>query len=61
MDMNYAWEMYHLMVNIAQGKDSVKVLAKYYEKEWSTYPNNVYRLQFLTNHDKTHGVGQLTH
>jgi glycosidase len=51
-DMNYAWEMYHLMVSIAQGKDSVKTLAKYYKKEWSTYPNNVYRLQFLTNHDE---------
>jgi glycosidase len=51
-DMNYAWEMYHLIVSIAQGKDSVRTLAKYYKKEWSTYPNNVYRLQFLTNHDE---------
>jgi len=30
----------------------VRTLAKYYKKEWSTYPNNVYRLQFLTNHDE---------
>ena len=59
MDMNYAWEMYHLMVNIAQGKDSVKTLAKYYEKERSTYPNNVYRLQFLTNHDENSWGGTI--
>ena len=59
MDMNYAWEMYHLLVNIAQGKDSVRSLAKYYEKERSTYPNNVYRLQFLTNHDENSWGGTI--
>jgi glycosidase len=59
MDMNYAWEMYHLMVNIAQRKDSVRTLAKYYEKEWSTYPTNVYRLQFLTNHDENSWGGTI--
>jgi glycosidase len=58
-DMNYAWEMYHLMVNIAQRKDSVKALAKYYEKEWATYPNNVYRLLFLTNHDENSWGGTI--
>lgn len=58
-DMNYAWEMYHLMVNIAQRKDSVKSLAKYYEKEWATYPNNVYRLLFLTNHDENSWGGTI--
>jgi glycosidase len=50
-DMNYAWEMHHLMNSIAQGKDSVKALVKYYNEEWAVYPNNAYRLQFLTNHD----------
>jgi glycosidase len=58
-DMNYAWEMYHLMVNIAQRKDSVKALSKYYEKEWATYPNNVYRLLFLTNHDENSWGGTI--
>jgi glycosidase len=51
-DMNYAWELYHLMNGVAQGKDSVSKLVKYYNKEWMEYPNNVYRLQFLTNHDE---------
>jgi alpha-amylase len=58
-DMNYAWELYHLMVNIAQGKDSVKTLTKYFKKEGETYPTNVYRLQFLTNHDENSWGGTI--
>lgn len=58
-DMNYAWEMHHLMNRIAQGKDSVSALVNYYKKEWSTYPNNVYRLQFLTNHDENSWAGTI--
>ncbi|MCX6253564.1 MAG: alpha-amylase family glycosyl hydrolase [Bacteroidia bacterium] len=58
-DMNYAWEMHHLMNRVAQGKDSVNFLVKYYNKEWSVYPNNVYRLQFLTNHDENTWAGTI--
>jgi alpha-amylase len=58
-DMNYAWEMHHLMISIAQNKDSVNKLVKYYNKEWSVYPNNVYRLQFLTNHDENSWAGTI--
>lgn len=58
-DMNYAWEMHHLMNRIAQGKDSANALAKYYTKEWAVYPNNVYRLQFLTNHDENSWAGTI--
>lgn len=58
-DMNYAWEMHHLMNNIAQGKDSVNKLVKYYTNEWLVYPNNVYRLQFLTNHDENSWAGTI--
>ena len=58
-DMNYAWEMHHLMNSIAQGRDSVNKLVSYYKKEWSTYPNSVYRLQFLTNHDENSWAGTI--
>jgi len=58
-DMNYAWELYHLCVNIAQGKDSLNKLVKYYNKEFKTYPNSVYRLQFLTNHDQNTWEGTI--
>jgi len=58
-DMNYAWELHHLMNSIAQGKDSVKALTKYYTKEWAIYPKSVYRLQFLTNHDENSWAGTI--
>jgi alpha-amylase len=58
-DMNYAWEMHHLMNSVAQGKDSVSKLVKYYDKENATYPNGVYRLQFLTNHDENSWAGTI--
>jgi glycosidase len=58
-DMNYAWELHHLMNSVAQGKDSVKSVVKYFNKEWAVYPNNVYRLQFLTNHDENSWAGTI--
>ena len=58
-DMNYSWELYHLMVGIAQGRDSVKSVHKYFTKELATYPDNVYRLMFLTNHDENSWGGTI--
>jgi alpha-amylase len=58
-DMNYAWELYHMLVNIAQGKDSLNKLVNYYDRELNTYPNSVYRLQFLTNHDQNTWEGTI--
>jgi glycosidase len=58
-DMNYAWEHHHLMNSIAQGKDSASAMSKYFEREWVKYPNNTYRLQFLTNHDENSWAGTI--
>jgi glycosidase len=58
-DMSYAWELHHLMNNIAQGIDSVKTLNKYYTKEWSVFPQNVYRMVFLDNHDENSWNGTI--
>jgi len=58
-DINYAWELHHLMNSVATGKDSVKSIVKYFEKEKSVFPNNVYRLQFLTNHDENSWAGTM--
>jgi glycosidase len=58
-DMNYAWEMHHLMNNVAQGKDSANAIAKYFTREWAVYPQNVYRLMFLTNHDENSWAGTI--
>jgi glycosidase len=58
-DMSYAWELHHLMNRIAQGKDSVKALDRYYRKEFSTFPQNVYRMVFMDNHDENSWNGTI--
>jgi alpha-amylase len=58
-DMSYAWELHHLMNSIAQGKDSVKSLNKYYASEWKVFPQNVYRMVFLDNHDENSWNGTI--
>jgi glycosidase len=58
-DMNYAWELHHLLNSVAQGKDSANAIAKYFSREWAIYPNNVYRLMFLTNHDENSWAGTI--
>jgi glycosidase len=58
-DMSYAWELHHLMNRIAQGKDSVSSLKKYYDKEWSVFPKNVYRMVFMDNHDENSWNGTI--
>jgi len=58
-DMSYAWELHHLMNSVAQGKDSVKSLKRYYLKETSVFPQNVYRMVFLDNHDENSWNGTI--
>jgi len=58
-DMSYAWELHHLMNRIAKGRDSVRMLGKYYRKEWSVFPENVYRMVFLDNHDENSWNGTI--
>jgi glycosidase len=58
-DMSYAWELHHLMNRIAQGKDSVNSLNKYYTKEWTIFPSNVYRMVFMDNHDENSWNGTI--
>jgi len=58
-DMNYAWELHHIMNEVAQGKKNVKAIAKYFNKEESMFPSNVYRLRFLSNHDENSWAGTI--
>jgi len=58
-DMNYAWELHHLMNRVAQRKDSANAIMKYFEREQAVYPQNVYRLMFLTNHDENSWAGTI--
>ncbi|KPL16526.1 MAG: alpha-amylase [Bacteroides sp. SM23_62] len=59
-DMNYAWELHHMMNDVATGKTALKKLKRYFQKEDSIYPPNVYRMRFLTNHDENSWKGTIT-
>jgi glycosidase len=58
-DMNFSWELHHLLKNVVSGKDSVSKVHEYFEKELAVYPQNVYRMLFLTNHDENSWQGTI--
>jgi len=58
-DMNYAWVLHHMMNNVARGKDSVKSVTRYFENEKLVFPQNVYRMVFLDNHDENSWKGTI--
>lgn len=49
-DLNYNWELYDVMVRIAEDKAAVRNMKPYLHNEG--YPEGTYRLNFLDNHDK---------
>ena len=51
-DMTYAWSWYDAVHNIAQGKADVGALFNYYAWNEGFYPPGVFRMNFLSNHDK---------
>ena len=51
-DMTYAWDLHHLMNDIAKGKKNSKDLDKYWKEEHKKFPDNAYRMIFTTNHDE---------
>jgi glycosidase len=51
-DMTYAWSWYEAMTNIAKGKSDVGALNNYYAWNEGFYPPGIYRMNFLSNHDK---------
>jgi glycosidase len=51
-DMSYAWELHHLLNEIAQGKKKAEDIWSYFSKQDSLYPADAYRMNFITNHDE---------
>lgn len=51
-DMTYSWDVYHIMNDIAAGKQDASALVKQIEKEIQIYPEDAYRMRFVTNHDE---------
>lgn len=51
-DMNYGWELHHIMNQIAQGKMEVVDLDAYFQKYDTVYSTDDYRMNFTSNHDE---------
>lgn len=51
-DMDYAWNLHHIMNQIAQGKQGVCAIAQYSKKQDSLYAQSAIRMNFTSNHDE---------
>ncbi|MDT8392263.1 MAG: alpha-amylase family glycosyl hydrolase [Bacteroidales bacterium] len=51
-DMSYAWELHHIMNGIAKGEKKSTHLDKYFLKHDTLFPDDAYRMLFITNHDE---------
>jgi 1,4-alpha-glucan branching enzyme len=51
-DMTYAWDLYHLLNDIAKGKATADKIDSIWAKEASMYNTDSYRMQFTSNHDE---------
>jgi len=51
-DMTYAWELHHILNQIAKGKQNANSIESYFEKQDTTFPADAYRMNFITNHDE---------
>ena len=51
-DMTYAWSWFNIVHDIAMGKTNVNSLNVYYAWNEKAYPADVFRMMFVSNHDK---------
>lgn len=58
-DACYAWELHHLMNDIAQGKKDGTDLKAYFQKTDTLYPQRTMLLNFLDNHDENSWNGTI--
>ncbi len=56
-DACYAWEMHHLMVDVAQQKVRLTALRDYLYADRGRYPRSAMRLTFTSNHDENSWSG----
>lgn len=56
-DASYAWELHHLLNDIAQGKKGIPDLQAYIAKDSAAYPSEAFRLMFTSNHDENSWAG----
>lgn len=56
-DASYAWELHHLLNDIAQGKKGVPELLEYVKHGAERFPQDAFRLMFTSNHDENSWAG----
>ncbi|PTX42506.1 alpha amylase catalytic subunit [Christiangramia gaetbulicola] len=56
-DMGYNWEGHHIMNEIAQGKKTAKDYDAYMQKIDTTFQDDDYLMNFVTNHDENSWAG----
>ena len=56
-DATYAWELHHIMNDIAQGRKNTGDLRDYLARDAANYPESAFRLMFTSNHDENSWSG----
>lgn len=56
-DASYAWELHHLLNDIAQGKKGIPELLEYVKHDAERFPHDAFRLMFTSNHDENSWAG----
>ena len=51
-DMTYGWGLYHLMNDVASGKQKASALDAYFTDFEGKFPADAYRMNFTSNHDE---------
>lgn len=54
---NYSWSLHHKLNQIAQGKDSISAIKKWFAAFDTIYPEGSYAMQFTSNHDENSWQG----
>ncbi len=58
-DSDYAWKLYHLMNDVAQGKKTAKDIRAYFENLGDKYAPGSFPMLFITNHDENSWAGTI--
>ena len=56
-DASYAWELHHILNDIAQGNKGIPELLEYVKHDAERFPGDAFRLMFTSNHDENSWAG----
>ncbi|MDZ7741384.1 MAG: alpha-amylase family glycosyl hydrolase [Bacteroidota bacterium] len=51
-NMSYAWEMHHVMNEVAKGNENANKIQEVLDKNMARFPQGAYRMYFTSNHDE---------